>query len=655
MPIRLLSEVLINQIAAGEVIERAASVVKELVENSLDAGATQLTVDIEAGGARRIRIADNGSGIVQSDLALALTRHATSKIGSMDDLEAVRSFGFRGEALPSIASVSRFSLASRTADAQHGWRVQADAGRAEALEAYAMPFGTDIEVRELFFNVPARRKFQKADKTEFAHIQNLMSTIALANPQAEFRLTHNGKLERWYRLPASDADLSLEDRSEDRPAPYAERLSAVFGANFSGHALPLAVELAGMKLHGFLGLPTAARAQADQQYFFVNSRPVRDKVVMHAIRQAYSDVLFHGRHPSYVLFLELDPTRVDVNVHPAKTEVRFRDGRLIHDAIYSALHEALAHTRAGLTASIPANSGGFANSSIPSPGLQPNLQAANRPLQQHWPLPARHFAGPSDAGSAAGMAALQSLYGAQIPINQFASFAAASDANSSKVAEPQAVYDVSGTEFAAEFTAQSAGELLHENPLGFALAQLHGTFILAENVHGMVIVDMHAAHERITLERMKTALAACDLRVQRLLVPISMAVSTREAAAVEQHSDSLRDLGFELHRAGPESIRITAVPTLLQDLDLHAITRDLLSDLVMLGTSASLEQARDDVLSSMACHASVRANRRLGLAEMNALLRDMEATERSGQCNHGRPTWVQWRKGDLDKIFARGR
>jgi DNA mismatch repair protein MutL len=376
---------------------------------------------------------------------------------------------------------------------------------------------------------------------------------------------------------------------------------------------------------------------------------------MHAIRQAYSDVLFHGRHPSYVLFLELDPTRVDVNVHPAKTEVRFRDGRLVHDAIYSALHEALAQTRAGLTASVPANAIGLANSSIPAPSLQsPHGQAgapgvaANRltshiPIQQNWELPARHFAGASDAGSASGMAALQSLYGAQS--------ASVSDGEFSGAAEPLAVYDIAGSNLAAQTIAYSA----QENPLGFALAQLHGTFILAENAHGMVIVDMHAAHERITLERMKTALAARDLRVQRLLVPISMAVSEREAAAVELHSDSLRELGFELHRAGPESIRITEVPTLLQDLDLHAITRDLLSDLVTLGTSASLEQARDDVLSSMACHASVRANRRLGLAEMNALLRDMEATERSGQCNHGRPTWVQWRKGDLDKIFARGR
>ncbi len=639
MSIRLLPEMLINQIAAGEVVERAASVVKELVENSLDAGASKLDIDIEAGGARRIRITDNGGGILQSELALALTRHATSKIGSLDDLEAVRSFGFRGEALPSIASVSRFSLASRTANAQHGWRVQADSGRAEAIEAHAMPQGTEIDVRELFFNVPARRKFQKSEKTEFGHIADLLSTLALANPQVEFRLTHNGKLERWYRPPASSADLLSE---LDQPAPYAERLSAVFGANFQTQALPLSVELAGLKLHGFLGLPTAARAQPDQQYFFVNARPVRDKVVMHAIRQAYSDVLFHGRHPSYVLFLELDPTRVDVNVHPAKTEVRFRDGRLVHDAIFSALHEALAQTRAGLTASIAANSVSLANSSIPAPSLQSASDAsfaitargiANHiPLQQNWALPA-HVYQHSSAGTPANLDALGALYGESY--------------GESRVAEPQVEYlPIAGSESAAGDQA---------NPLGFALAQLHGTFILAENAHGMVIVDMHAAHERITLERMKTALAQHDLRVQRLLVPISMQVSEREAAAVERHADSLRELGFELHRAGPESIRITSVPTLLQDLDLHAITRDLLSDLLTHGTSASLQQARDDVLSSMACHASVRANRRLGLAEMNALLRDMEATERSGQCNHGRPTWVQWRLADLDKIFARGR
>ena len=635
MSIRLLPEMLINQIAAGEVVERAASVVKELVENSLDAGATSLTVDIEAGGARRIRITDNGGGILRSELALALTRHATSKIGSLDDLEAVRSFGFRGEALPSIASVSRFSLASRTANTLHGWRVQADSGRAEAIEAHAMPQGTEIDVRELFFNVPARRKFQKSEKTEFGHIQDLLSTLALANPQVEFRLTHNGKLERWYRPPASTADLLSE---LDRQEPYAERLSAVFGANFKSHALPLSVELAGLKLHGFLGLPTAARAQPDQQYFFVNTRPVRDKVVMHAIRQAYSDVLFHGRHPSYVLFLELDPTRVDVNVHPAKTEVRFRDGRLIHDAIFSALHEALAQTRAGLTASIAANWASPTNSSIPAPSLEsasdPSLVITARgiasqiPLQQNWALPA-HIYQRSSAGTPANLDAMQALYG------------------DSRVAEPLVEYQTDAPQIVD--TANDA------NPLGFALAQLHGTFILAQNAHGMVIVDMHAAHERITLERMKTALIQHDLRVQRLLMPISMQVSEREAAAVERHADSLRELGFELHRAGPESIRLSSVPTLLQDLDLHAIARDLLADLVTHGSSASLQQARDEVLSSMACHASVRANRRLGLAEMNALLRDMEATERSGQCNHGRPTWVQWRISDLDKIFARGR
>lgn len=634
MSIKRLPDVLINQIAAGEVVERPASVLKELVENSLDAGATRVEIEIEGGGARRMRISDNGAGIAENELQLALTRHATSKISSLEDLEQVLSFGFRGEALPSVASISRFSMASRTAGSEHGFVVNADGSSLGTPEPIAMPHGTRIDVRELFYNIPARRKFLKAERTEYGHIEDALHTIALAHPQVEFRLSHNGKSERVYtpqkeRLP-HDENVRPDDR-----------LRSVFGPNFEAASIGLDESLAGMWLRGRLGLPTAARAQADQQYFYVNGRPVRDRVVTHAVRQAYSDVLFHGRHPAYVLFLTLDPARVDVNVHPAKSEVRFRDGRLVHDFIFRTLHQALKETRAGLTAAVPAG--------LPAALVDPEqgrLTLPNHVLHPQGSAPAFTWNRFQNSGaSTTSLASLATLYGP--PAAQDGSTFGLRDAT------PMARYDVSAA--MAPNAEQVSAERTDDAPLGYALAQLHGVFILAQNNAGLVIVDMHAAHERITLERMKAALRTHTLSAQTLLVPMSFSVSQREAQAVEDHADLLDSLSFTLLRAGPESVRLSRVPSLLQDLDLDTLTRDLVADLVQHQSAARLQVVSDEVLGNIACHASVRANRRLTIPEMNALLRDMETTERSGQCNHGRPTWVQLGQADLDRLFARGR
>ena len=599
MPIRLLPDTLINQIAAGEVVERPASVVKELVENALDAGARRIDVDLEEGGIRLIRVRDDGCGMAPAELALAVSRHATSKIASLDDLEQVATLGFRGEALPSIASVSRFAISSRERDAAHGARLEINGGKAGALQPLAHPVGTSIEVRDLFYNVPARRKFLRAERTELGHVEEWLRSLALARPHVEVRISHNGRPGKIYR-PAGD-----EERLR--------RVGEALGEEFVRDCLPVDAAAAGLRLQGWVGAPTSSRSSADQQYFYVNGRAIRDRTVAHAVRQAYADVLFHGRHPSFVLFLDIDPRRVDVNVHPAKQEVRFRDGRLVHDFVYRTLHEALAGARAGQGAGMPAIApaalqGGPAT---PSGGGAGDARAWGS--QQH---PMALPVGDTLAGYAA-------LYA--IPAGDRAS-------------APMRVADPS--------TAP---------PLGFALAQLHGIFVLAENADGLVLVDMHAAHERITYERLKQAGDAEGIRSQVLLVPVALAVAEREADIAEQHADTLAGLGFDLRRSGPQSLSLRAVPTLLADLDPRALVLDLLNDLREHGGSRLLEQARNELLSTLACHTSVRANRRLGLPEMNALLRDMEATERSGQCNHGRPTWVQLSRADLDKLFLRGR
>ncbi|HWT14672.1 MAG TPA: DNA mismatch repair endonuclease MutL [Patescibacteria group bacterium] len=598
MRIQPLPDFLINQIAAGEVIERPASVVKELVENALDAGASRIDVDLEAGGVKLVRVRDNGGGIEIDDLALALTRHATSKIATLDDLESVRSMGFRGEALPSIASVSRFRLVSRTREAAHASEIEVDNGEFGRIKPSQHPVGTMAEMRELFFNVPARRKFLRAERTELGHVEDWLRAIALARPEVAFALTHNGR-------PLL--------RDEASGASHEARVDAMLGENFLAHSLRIDHSAAGLRLHGYVGLPTAARAQNDRQFFYVNRRLVRDRVIAHAVRQAYADVLFHGRHPAFVLFLELDPLLVDVNAHPAKTEVRFREQRLVHDFLFRSLHEALAQTRAGQAATIAAPQ-------FPQP-------ASNAFVPQQGGLGLR-------VGEP--LAAYASVYGR----NQASMMPA-------EIGLPmlsRAVDSIPESAAASEIP-----------PLGFAVAQLHGVYVLAQNAQGLVVVDMHAAHERITYERLKAQQACGDIASQQLLVPTAVAVTRREADAAEDHHGAFLKLGIELARSGETSVVIKRIPVLLDGADVGQLVRDVLAEFVQHDSSRRLEETANELLSTLACHASVRANRRLTLPEMNALLRQMEATERSGQCNHGRPTWVQWTMQDLDRVFQRGR
>ncbi len=588
MKIQCLPDVLINQIAAGEVVERPFSVVKELVENALDAGSTKVEIDLEEGGIRLIRIRDNGSGISADDLPIAVQRHATSKIASLDDLESVATLGFRGEALPSIASVSRFTIRSRTSAQQHGASLSIDGGKVGVVIPDAHALGSSIEVRDLFYNVPARRKFLKTERTELAHAEDWLRSLALAKPSVELSIRHNGKELKRYK--------SISDSKQ-----RIERVVQVLGSDFADQSLAVEVQHNDMRLTGWIGLPTASRSSADQQYFFVNGRAVRDKTVAHAVKQAYADVLFHGRYPAFVLFLELEPRRVDVNVHPAKHEVRFRDGRSVHDFIYRSLHALMAETRAGVVSSNAA----FQQSSGYS---QQSSNPYNNFSQSSMALPVQE-----------SMAHYQTLY-------------AANESVSYPASQPE-----------------------QSHPLGYALAQLHGIFILAENEFGLIMVDMHAAHERITYEQLKSAQSDDGIKTQALLVPVSVALSEAEAFASEQLSENLRALGFDVLRSGPQSVSIRSVPSLLADVDAKQLFLDVLSEFREFGASKRLQEAQNALLSTMACHSSVRANRKLTLTEMNALLRAMETTERSGQCNHGRPTWVQLSKADLDKLFLRGR
>jgi len=586
MPIRELPESLINQIAAGEVVERPASVVKELVENSLDAGASAVSVVVEQGGKRLICVSDDGRGIPKEELELATRRHATSKISSMEDLEAVESMGFRGEALSSMASVSRFKLTSRTADQEHAWQLAASTSQPGTAVPAAGEVGTRVELRDLFYNVPARRKFLRTDRTEFGHIDDLVCKIALARPDVAFELVHDGRVVR--KLPCGDD-----------AASHASRVANLCGKGFMEHALEIDEQRGVLALGGWVAEPRYNRARADQQYFFVNGRIVRDRVIAHAVRQAFRDVLYHGRHPAFVLFLQMPASGVDVNVHPQKTEVRFRDSRSVHDFLFSALHRQLAEAGVGQGALRPGS------------GMEDDVQQAGVtrfPAQSGLSMPSFDDLTPyTRTGSAAAQA----------------------------VAEPQP-----GEEFP---------------PLGFALAQLHGIYILAQNREGLVLVDMHAAHERITYERLKSGYSSDGIRSQSLLVPVRVRVSEREADQVENFTDELAELGIACDRAGPEEVMIRKVPTLLQDADHQALLRDVLSELAAEGASSRVQSELDELLSSMACHGSVRANRTLNIAEMNALLRDMERTERAAQCNHGRPTWVQLEMSALDRLFLRGR
>lgn len=600
--IQLLSPRLANQIAAGEVVERPASVIKELMENSLDAGATQLDVEIEGGGVKLMRVRDNGGGIAKEDLPLALSRHATSKIRDLDDLEAVATLGFRGEALASISSVSRLELISRTAEQDCAWSVKVEGRDMEAeISPAAHPCGTTVEVRDLFFNTPARRKFLRTETTEYARIEEVVKRLALVNFRAGFSLKNNGRVVHSWR-PA------LETVEQQR------RAAQICGPAFMENAIYVDFERAGLHLWGWVALPTFSRSQADLQHFYVNSRAIRDKLVTHAVRQAYQDVLYHGRHPAYVLFLSLDPAAVDVNVHPTKHEVRFRDSRLVHDFLFSSLHKALADVRPDTVSTSAPVAKLTAVADTPAPVQAPFRFSYDR----HEPAPAR----PSfNFDVAEQIQTYQSLI----------------------TPRPSLV---------PREEPESAEEQIP--PLGFAIAQLKGIYILAENAHGLVLVDMHAAHERITYERMKCQYDQNGVQSQPLLVPRSMAVSEREANYAENNIDVFTQLGFVIERAGPESLLVRQVPVLLNRADVETLVRDVLADLIEHGQSQRIKSEMNSVLGTMACHGSVRANRKLTIPEMNALLRDMESTARSGQCNHGRPTWVQLSLGQLDSLFMRG-
>ncbi|MEH6589979.1 MAG: DNA mismatch repair endonuclease MutL [Halioglobus sp.] len=612
--IHLLSPRLANQIAAGEVVERPASVAKEVLENAIDAGATRVDVEVEAGGTKLIRIRDNGSGIEPDDLPLALARHATSKIASLEDLEAVASLGFRGEALASIGSVSRLRLTTNTAeDSSEGSSAFCEGRDMEVqIKPAPHPRGTTVEVRDLFFNTPARRKFLRTEKTEFNHLEEVIKRLALSRYDVGFSLRHNQKVIHNLKPGSTQAEMQ-------------RRVAAVCGPAFMEQALYIETEVPGYRLWGWVGLPTFSRSQTDLQYFFVNGRVIRDKLVAHAVKQAYRDVLYHGRHPAFVLYLELDPGTVDVNVHPTKHEVRFRDGRAVHSFIFSSLHRSLADVRPQdqvVSSGIPAEDGMRID---PDTGEVSQEQLA-------WGAPSSGTGG-SNAGFGRGG------YGAPAPrLNQ----------TMEQMRSYGAVHSP-----AAGLPPQSSEEDVP--PLGYALAQLMGIYILAENAQGLVLVDMHAAHERITYERLKLARSAEGIRSQPLLVPQAVAVSEREVAVAADNSGLFQALGMDVAVGGEESLLIRQIPVTLRDSDVEQLLRDVLSDLIEFGSSDRIEAHMDEILSTMACHGSVRANRRLTIPEMNALLRDMEETERSGQCNHGRPTWTQLSLEELDKLFLRGR
>jgi DNA mismatch repair protein MutL len=610
-----LSPRLANQIAAGEVVERPASVVKEVLENSLDAGATRVDVEVESGGSKLIRIRDNGGGMAAEDLPLALARHATSKIVSLEDLERVGSLGFRGEALASIGSVSRLTLTSNPSDQGSKGSSAACEGRDMEVQVRPAPHpqGTTVEVRDLFFNTPARRKFLRTEKTEFNHLEEVVKRLALSRFDVAFSLRHNGKVLHNLKPGTSQAERQ-------------RRVATVCGPAFMEQAIYIETDIPDFKLWGWVGLPTFSRSQADLQYFFVNGRVIRDRLIAHAVKQAYRDVLYHGRHPAFVLYLELDPAQVDVNVHPTKHEVRFRDGRVVHNFIFSSLHRALAEVRPGGEAPsqpeplLAAEDGMAINTATGEISSQAGLAWGSAAPAQAEPAGGAGFSRyPSATAPAPGRAMEQvSSYGALHSLPQ-----------------TSAEEDVP--------------------PLGYALAQLKGIYILAENADGLVLVDMHAAHERITYERLKTARDDEGIRSQPLLVPQAVAVSQREVQVAAEHADLFARLGMVVEVAGEESLVIRQIPVSLRDSDVEMLLRDVLADLIEFGSSDRIEAHLDDILSTMACHGSVRANRRLTIPEMNALLRDMEATERSGQCNHGRPTWTRLGLEELDKLFLRGR
>jgi DNA mismatch repair protein MutL len=605
MRIQLLPDQLISQIAAGEVVERPASALKELLENSLDAGSTDIQVSLMLGGVKQLKVTDNGFGIAQEDLNMALTRHATSKIATLEDLEAVASLGFRGEALASIASVSRTQIASREKSTRHAWCIASEGSLIAPIEPAALDAGTIVEVNDLYFNTPARRKFLKTEATEFGHCEEAFIRVALSRPDVSFMLQHNGRaLSRFVVSPPN------------------KRFAEVLGAEFVAESIEIDEEAAGLRLWGMAAKPTFNRNSRDTQYVYVNGRFVRDKLIAHAIRQAYQDVLHHDRHPAFVLFLECDPTLVDVNVHPAKTEVRFRDGQAIHRFIFHSLSKSLA-TPTGVSNAVTAS------------------QAAHNPFASH-PQYQSQINLTSNVNSF-----YETLFGQGSPQNN---------------AQNIAMEISSDAEFVTQVFEQSTAEedqLRQEFPLGFAVAQIHGVYVLAQNAQGLVVVDMHAAHERIMYEQLKIALDQRGVPMQPLLIPVSFNADRLEVATVNDElasgADNLRQLGFEIAVLSPNTLAVRAVPTMLQNADAVMLARDVLKDLREYGATRALTERRNELLGTMACHAAVRANRSLTITEMNALLRDMEATERSGMCNHGRPTWFQVSMSDLDKMFMRGK
>lgn len=626
--IQLLSPRLANQIAAGEVVERPASVIKELLENSLDAGATRLEVDLDAGGTKRIMVRDNGKGIEKEDLHLALARHATSKIHALEDLEAVATLGFRGEALASISSVARLTLTSSRDDTGKGWVVSAEGREMETqLAPAAHPRGTTVEVRDLFFNTPARRKFLRTEKTEFNRVDDTIKRLALSRFDVSISLRHNGKGVHNLRGGTSRAEKE-------------RRVAQLCGPAFMQNALHIEMERSGLRLWGWVAEPAFSRSQADLQFFYVNGRAIRDRVVSHAVRRAFADVLYHGRHPAFVLYLELDPASVDVNVHPTKHEVRFRDSRLVHDFLFGSLHRALADVR-------PGQKGEHEEVAPQVSGVSAGEFAG----QERMPL---SQAAPQAPTSPSGSGFSSPMYGERSSPErlqqQMQGYGELHKPYGGGVQEAPAVAAGQGA-WGQSIPAASDEET---PPLGFAVAQLHGIYILSQNQHGMVVVDMHAAHERIVYEQMKAAHAAGGIQAQPLLVPVSLAVSEREADCFEEREEVFTALGFVLQRAGPETLMVRQVPSMLHSAPVEQLVRDVLSDLLAEGSSDRIGNKINEILSTMACHGSVRANRKLTIPEMNALLRDMERTERSGQCNHGRPTWTQVKLADMDKWFMRG-
>ena len=596
MLIRVLPDVLISQIAAGEVVERPAAALKEILENSLDAGATDIQVDLEQGGIKRIRVADNGSGIARDELALALTRHATSKIASLADLEQVASLGFRGEALASIAAIARVQLASRGANsdhtgAEHAWAVQVEGGRLGEPAPAARAAGTTNDIQDLFFNTPARRKFLKTEATEYAHCAETVRRLALANPQVAFTLSHNGRVQ--LRLNADSA-----------PA----RMRQVMGEAFERNTIAVDAAAGALRVSGWVIRPGAATASRDSQHVFVNGRYVRDKLIVHALKEAYRDVLHHQLNPAYCLFISLPPDAVDVNVHPAKTEIRFRDSRGVHQFLFHAVERLLS---APVTRGVAPEATG----TPAAPGFRPEFvahQQVSMPLQVNEAM---------------------ALYA---PLQR----AGVGGQDSGEGVAPR---------------TQPLPDGIDAPPLGYALGQLHGVYVLAQNAQGLVLVDMHAAHERVVYEKLKTALDARAVPAQTLLIPVALTVDARDAAEISPHLASLREIGFELSVTSPTSVAVRSVPWLLKNADPVELTRAVLREVAEFGVARLLAERRNELLATLACHGAVRANRHLTLPEMNALLREMEATERGGQCNHGRPTWFQVSLRELDAMFMRGR